>query len=1200
MRVQYSVATMPGTAGSGHTGTAMGRGRILLWLLLAIVAWPAAAGLPETPRFRVVGVSQGMPSTEINDIARDRDGYIWLATADGLARYDGVGTRVWRHDPDDPGSLPHNYVQLVHVDAGNRVWVATEGAGISVLDRDSGQFHNYQRARYPEIDDDNVIALTHLGQDIWFGTYGGAVHRLAPDGSITRFSRDSGRADGLSGSLVLALTPGPSGELWIGTFGGLAVHDGTRVRAEPLPGDEPHPRVYSVSRVDDEIWVGTSAGVFARAADGQWSQPHWSPMFESPNNITALARDSRGGMWIATSRSLWRARPGQVPVPVETGARVTGRPVMSLLLQSDDALWVPLFGEGLGYLRSDWRQVAQFSASADGLSGDSYRALGPARDGGVWLGGHNGSLEWLGPDGSVERFDAPVRTRLRGERLFAVAEDQAGALWLGSREGLLRLSPSGALDRWQSDDARDAAPPGWVDWIRIGADGSVWLSARGGGVQKRDSATGRVLTQVLAGPDSGLNIGDVEQLEIAPDGAVWVAGAEGLSVFDADSGVFRLVPSTRGSRAFAFAFDGADVVWLQRISGLERHERGPDGRWRRSGGAGVREGLPAVGAQGLQVDAARRVWVSTVRGLYRWDPGARQLRHYGVQHGFSSQEFIDRAMVLGESGMLVASTVDGGVTMVDTRAADPPPQTPSLHLDALEVRRNGEWQPVALASPVELAPHTREFRVRARLLAYDDPASNRYWSKLDGVDGEWVAQGASGERVLSGLSPGRYTLQLRAADAAGTEAPGYRLEVVLRPPWWRTGPAYALVALIVLAVLGWLAMLYRARLRRRSELQLMRHKQALAEQASLAKTRFLATLGHEVRTPMTGVMGMTELLLRTGLDVRQRGYVESVRRAGEHLMRLVNDALDLARIEAGKLDLVSQPFDLRALLRDVTGLMAPVAQDRGLEFREHVDANAPGWLTGDVVRVRQVLLNLLGNAIKFTEAGFVELRVEPLDPGVRLVVADSGPGLNEEQKERLFRRFEQGEGARTAARYGGSGLGLAICQELAAEMGGRIRLESAPGEGSRFIVELPLPQADPMPDPSDGGSAGDRDCTPPRQVLLVEDDTTIARVIVELLQVQGHEVTHVAHGLAALGALSDGRFDLALLDLDLPGIDGFALARQMRCQGFACPLVAITARADAEAEPLARAAGFDAFLRKPLTGEMLARAVAMPALRKEA
>jgi CheY-like chemotaxis protein len=273
-------------------------------------------------------------------------------------------------------------------------------------------------------------------------------------------------------------------------------------------------------------------------------------------------------------------------------------------------------------------------------------------------------------------------------------------------------------------------------------------------------------------------------------------------------------------------------------------------------------------------------------------------------------------------------------------------------------------------------------------------------------------------------------------------------------------------------------------------------------------------------------------------------------------------------------------------------LMAPLARRRGLGFAHAVAPDTPCWVLGDAARVRQVLLNLLNNAIKFTGDGQVALRVGPREGGgVRFEIADTGPGLNDEQKARLFRRFEQGEGARTAARYGGSGLGLAISQELASAMGGRIEVDSAPGAGTRFVVALPLPAAAP---PQAWGAAA----APPSpgavglRLLLVEDDATVAEVLAGLLRAQGHEVVHAVHGLAALAEVAAGGFHAALLDLDLPGMDGLALARRLRAQGFDRPLLAVTARADAEAEPLARAAGFDAFLRKPLTGETLAAALA--------
>jgi CheY-like chemotaxis protein len=386
---------------------------------------------------------------------------------------------------------------------------------------------------------------------------------------------------------------------------------------------------------------------------------------------------------------------------------------------------------------------------------------------------------------------------------------------------------------------------------------------------------------------------------------------------------------------------------------------------------------------------------------------------------------------------------------------------------------------------------------------------------------------------------------------------------------------------------------YRRRVQRRHAYQLALHKQELAEQASAAKTRFLANLGHEVRTPMTGVLGMSELLLGSPLNPQQRSYTESIRHAGEHLLHLVNDALDLARIESGRLQLQAQPFALQGVIDDACTLMAALAEQKGLRFVVDNELAAGLCSVGDAVRVRQILLNLLGNAVKFTSNGEVRLKVRALAPsrGLYFEVSDTGPGISSDQQQRLFRRFEQADGARTAAQYGGSGLGLAICRELALAMQGQIGVESQLGVGTRFSVTLPLPLQ--MADAT-VGSAGvaEGHPLPPLRLLLVEDDDTVASVIIGLLSARGHEVVHAAHALAALREVSDAPFDVVLLDLDLPGLGGMELAGHLRNQGYAMPLLAVTARTDPGIEQRVREAGFQGFLRKPVTGDLLEQAIA--------
>lgn len=394
-------------------------GPVLLAACMLACVGTAVAAVPETPRFRIIGAAQGLPSTDFYGIARDRDGYVWIATGDGLARYDGLEMRVWRHDPADPDSLPGNNVQFVHVDARDRVWVAVENGGLSVLDPERRRFRHFRQAGHPEMGSDDVWAIASRGGEIWFGNYEGGLHRMAADGSITHFGHDDADPDSLPSDTIMSLVFDQDGTLWIGTLQGLARFDGRRIRRVAVPGAA-SPMLYSVSRVGDTLWVGAEHGVFSRGPDGRWRQPAWSPMFERPNALLKIARDRDGAYWLGSQRGLWRVLPGEAPAPVPLGGPGIVRPISAMLQQPDGALWVPVAGAGLGYLRSDWRRIARFAQSPQGLEGILYPAMTPARAGGVWLGSYDGAVERLDGSGAIERLDEAERRRIKGMRVFSI------------------------------------------------------------------------------------------------------------------------------------------------------------------------------------------------------------------------------------------------------------------------------------------------------------------------------------------------------------------------------------------------------------------------------------------------------------------------------------------------------------------------------------------------------------------------------------------------------------------------------------------------------------------------------------------------------------------------------------------------------------------------------------------------------------
>jgi signal transduction histidine kinase/ActR/RegA family two-component response regulator len=382
-----------------------------------------------------------------------------------------------------------------------------------------------------------------------------------------------------------------------------------------------------------------------------------------------------------------------------------------------------------------------------------------------------------------------------------------------------------------------------------------------------------------------------------------------------------------------------------------------------------------------------------------------------------------------------------------------------------------------------------------------------------------------------------------------------------------------------------------------------------AEQATRAKSQFLAVMSHELRTPLNAVLGMAELLANTRLDERQRRFVSQIRDSGRDLVEIVNDVLDLSHLEAGKLRPVRQPFRLREAVRGTVELYRDLASARELSLSMHVDDSLPDTVLGDVVHVRQVLANLLSNAVKFTERGSVIVRVTPSAGYVRFSVSDTGIGVSPDFMPHLYEAFRQADSAPTR-RFGGAGLGLAIARRLCVAMGGRIDASSRPGKGSTFWFELPLPAteggAEPAgPGPGVASAARAQAANEPLpsatsstalQVLLIEDDVPNQRLVLDTLAVHTkHEVTLAGDGHLALRWVRRRPFDIVLLDWQLPGVNGLAVLAALReaeaSQGWPrTRVIAVTAHTGPGDRETCLAAGADDYLGKPYTpAELIAR-----------
>jgi signal transduction histidine kinase/streptogramin lyase/ActR/RegA family two-component response regulator len=1137
-----------------------------------------------TPQFRRYDTSDGLPSTNVYAVAQDRDGAIWFGTKGGLARFDGIGFKVFRHAENDPGSLYNNGIATLALDRQGRLWAAGLNAGLNRYDDASGTFRHWGHdpADPASLASDRVWAVAQTADGtLWVGSAGG-LDRMRPDENGFEHVVDPllGATPAAVGT-VAALYVDGRGRMWIGSSHGVFVReaDGTIRR---VPSADPR-RTIDAWRIDgngDEVRIAATDGLWIVGADGMARRFGAGVIPET--NVMSSVRDSADRLWVGTQKGLFlQARAGG-PVTAVTDQPVLygnlpGTWVWQLMIDREGGLWAVLYDGGVAYLAPGWSRFSRFTHMPDdpsSLRDAIATTMARGKDGRhVWVGERGGRIDRLDPvTGTVEH----VISGLRGD-VVGMTEDAKNRLWVVV-QGALYRDTDGQLDRVDPAGAMMQRPLE----VEPGPDGQMYARTFGQGLFRIDPETLAIHPVPMDGSSDKVRWGSQMTLR---DGIFWYASDGGMMWLDKAQDRFVMVPGGPAGQsvdAFDFTCDG---LWMANADGLTHYRRRGDGivADRR---VDASHGWPSVNVTDLRVDVAGRVWVFGHDGLWRFDPDTGAFRSFGLQDGLTNGEFF-RGYARMPSGYIYAATL-GGVVAFNPDRSNRQTSVPQMALTQARVHRSGATQVLPIGTqPLQVGWRDSQLAVDARVFSYIAPSANQYRFLLHGFDSDWVDTGNRGERDFTGLGAGDYVLDAMAAGADGLWVhPATPLRIHVEAPPWLRWWAWVIYALLLVSVAGLALYSWRRRLAQRHHVQLVEQQRQMAEAASAAKTQFLATLSHEIRTPMTGVMGMAELLLSTPLDPQQHDYTQAMQRSGGMLLKLLNDALDLARIEAGKLELEPAPFDPRQLLEDVAQLEQGLAHAKGIRFVLEVAEDLPAQLLGDALRIKQVLLNLANNALKFTEHGSVTLRAQRIEGGLQFSISDTGPGISEASQSRLFQRFEQAEGPQRRA---GSGLGLAICRELVDMMGGSIELESRLAHGSTFRVRLPL--AEPAPVAPAMEVAADRRY----RLLLVEDDSIVAAVIRGLLEREGHTVVHVVNGLAALAELAHAGFDAVLLDLDLPGVDGFQIARLIRQREHAgqhLPIVAVTARQGSEDEARARAVGMDGFLRKPLSGEQLADALA--------
>jgi PAS domain S-box-containing protein len=1124
---------------------------------------------------KTLTTKDGLPGNDIRSLHLDRDGSVWVGTnGNGLAHLSGNRTKTYSLKD----GLPDNHVWAIQRDAAGSLWIGTGGGGIGRLAGD--RFEPFGSKQGFSGDEIWAIKEDREGS-LWIGSAGGGLHRLR-NGSFTPY----GLPEGLTSDVVLGVFEDREGVLWVGTDAGLNRIERGHVTKFSTKDGLPDNEIFSIAEdTHGNHWFGTRQGV-SYLHNGKFSSAAGSENLPR-DFITCTYVDSSDVLWVGSRHGLSRFDGKQVTT-YDTKDGLSNAHVLSIYESpADHTLWIGT-GGGLNRLSNGRFQAY---TKKDGLSSDVVWGIHGDTEGNLWLATNGGGLSRF-TNGKFYSYTS--RAGMLNEAPFQILEDQQKYLWMSSNLGVFRASAAS----FQDVSAGKVSQLAGREYGK--ADGMRTEECNGGfqpaACRLRD---GRLAFATM----KGLAVVDPAHLvrnSIAPHVLVERVKANEREV----SGASLLnVPPGKGSLEFEYTatsfIEPEKIQFRYMLDGFDKDWTNASGR-RTAYYTNMSPGEYRFRVEARNSDG---VWARSDEAVLL------QLR----PHFYQTWPFY------GLVAVIVVGCVGGAFKIRVTQL-----RIQKERLEALVEERTR-----ALSSSErkfrQLAENIHEvfwmMDVQTGDFLYISPAFDGLWR----IPSDQVLQDAN-----VWLSPihsldREKVLASRQEQRAGQQTEcEYRI-VHGKETRWLWDCAFPVVNEngVVDRIVG---VVEDITVRKEAEQVLRRSKDDLerrvlertrelkiakeiAEAASKAKSEFLANMSHELRTPMNGIIGMTGLALATELNAEQKDYLDTVKNSAHSLLAIINDILDFSKADARKLSLQEKAFDLRACVSQSMATVSANAVEKGVALTSSVAASISENIAGDASKLGQILLNLVGNAIKFTPQGTVHLSIdveEQADSNITLLfcVADSGIGIPKEKHAGIFDAFTQVDGSSTRE-FGGTGLGLAICSQLVELMQGRIWLESEPGQGSKFfftakfgVVQRATVRANEAAVKQISAPNAGPDAPEPMRILVAEDNLLNQRLITKLLQKQGHTVTLAKNGREAVEAFRDAkeRFDVILMDVQMPELDGREATRQIRklelTSGMPVPIFALTAHALESDRVSCLEAGMDRHLTKPIQMELLLEALA--------
>ena len=1215
-----------------------------LLLLLVLLIANAFQAQPQLLTFERVPSQKWLYQRNITCLTQDKEGYLWFGTNNGLYRFDGYSVSEYRHDAHNTNSLSHNNVNCIYADKGGVLWVGTWG-GMSRIDPVNLSFTRYKHdpRNIKTLSNNDVRAIAEdPNGNLWIGTFGGGVNRFNKlNGDFSVYQHSPTNASSISSNYINVITRDRNGDLWIGTRRGINKLEPENARftsfqnLEPTAEDQQWANVSSI--LEDSkgrIWFGTYGGGLIQLDRRNGKMLNYqhdvnNPMTLSSNTVNDLTEEDGGNIWIATSEgvNILHVRSGEIQLAQnnpDNPMSLLNNDVHHLYRDRAGVIFV-ISAEGINIhsrLSGRFRKFQKNPNEAQSLSSNAINCFTEDKDGLIWIGTRDGLNRF---DRSTRRFEtfplsAFEKDELVSNEIKSMLIDKKGRFWIGTTNGLNLFDPATSkvkiyrFNRFKPNSLNNE-----VHSITEARNGVLWVGLRKG-LAQFDPDSG---TFELHRPDPTVSDNQITNsvYSIVEDrfGKLWVGTlGGGLSEFDRETGKFRVYQnnpndslSLSNNSVISMHEDQFGFFWVGTFGGgLNRMDR-KTGKFLNYS---ARNGLPDDMIYSIQEDTKGNLWMSTNTGLVKFDTKSKTFRNYDALDGLQSNEFSIGAAIRCKSGEMVFGGIAGFNLFYPDSILENNYIPPTV-ITGFKVLN----KPFILSSDQVLLSYNQNFfTFEFSSLSYALSDKNQFAYKLDGFDEDWIYCGSRRFASYSNLGPGEYVFHVKSSNSDGLwNEKGTLVTLIIERPFWKTWWFLLLMGLLGISIL-YFGFRYRTRSinnrnllleekvrQRTAELERATEEaqaaKEAAEKASRSKSGFLANMSHEIRTPLNGILGFTDLLIRNNKNEDDTKYLELIRSSGDTLLNLLSDILDLNKIEQGKLSIENIRFNFIETIKQTLIPYQYRANEKGLQFMMSFDTRIPENILGDPTRIKQLVINLVSNSLKFTESGGLSISFEAeTDPRgsedyfyISGEVTDTGIGVPKEKQNLIFESFTQADGSFTR-KYGGSGLGLSIVKQLLRLMKGSIELISptpnkpfateTPGATFRFRFRVKAEKPDVTNSQTNSPPLVQNfRFTEKYKILLVEDNKINQLLAMTILENFGIEVSTADDGEQGVMKIKEVDFDLILMDVQMPVMNGYESTAAIRAMGMNLPIIGLTANVYKEDIEKCLESGMNAHLGKPFT-----------------